>query len=66
VVITQAGGRKNRRSFQAGFVPQLLERGQGKAISTVQLVEFVKKLGFELSVKTRREGCAEGLERIAL
>ena len=35
-IIAQAGGGKDRRSFQTGLVLQLLQRGQGKAISTVQ------------------------------
>jgi hypothetical protein len=60
-VIAQAGGGKDCWPFQAGLVLELLERGQGKTISTVQLVESLKKLGFELKVRAAARRLRRGI-----
>ncbi len=60
-VIAQAGGGEDCRSFQMGLVLQLLKRGQGKPISAVQLVESLKKLGFELSVRAAARRLRQGI-----
>ena len=50
-----------------GFKP--VERGQGNAVSAVEMAKRLKEIGFQLMVRTmglNSSGCAGGLERIAL
>jgi len=47
-----------------------VERGQGNAVSAVEMAERLKEIGFQLMVRAGAIGlgcgCAGGLERVAL
>jgi hypothetical protein len=46
----------------SGFLFQAIERGEGKAVSAIELVEGVKYLGFELVVRAAALCCGLGLK----
>ena len=76
IAVQKARGEDTRAVFAlAGFGFKFVERGQGNAVSAVEVAENVKDLGFGLVLVGTRalgfagclgRGCGAGLVRIAL